>query len=79
MTESIIVAVITGAFAVLGTIISNKKSASLIEYRLEQLEQRVDSHNSYAKMFSESMPVLKEQYANLKQDMEELKREKNPR
>ena len=46
MSDSIIVAVITGAFALLGTYLANRKSASLIEYRLSELEKKVDKHNS---------------------------------
>ena len=46
MTEAIIVA----AFSLLGTLagayFSNKKSAALISYRLEQLEQKAAKHNS---------------------------------
>lgn len=45
MTESIIVAVITAAGALLGTYIANRKTAALMEYRLEQLEKKVDKHN----------------------------------
>ena len=45
MTEAIIVA----GFSLLGTLagayFSNKKSAALISYRLEQLEQKVAKHN----------------------------------
>ena len=45
MTEAIIVA----GFSLLGTLagayFSNKKSAALISYRLEQLEGKVDKHN----------------------------------
>ena len=48
MTEAIIVA----GFSLLGTLagayFSNKKSAALISYRLEQLEQKVAKHNSLA-------------------------------
>lgn len=46
MSESIIVAIITGIFACFGTYLSNRKSASLIEYRLKQLEDKVNLHNS---------------------------------
>ena len=46
MTEAIIVA----GFSLLGTLagayFSNKKSAALISYRLEQLEKKVAKHNS---------------------------------
>lgn len=44
MTETIIVALITGGLALFGTLggsyLANRKSAALIAYRLEQLEQR---------------------------------------
>ena len=46
MTEALIVA----GFSLLGTLagayFSNKKSAALISYRLEELEQKVAKHNS---------------------------------
>ena len=45
MTE-IIVAVITGIATVAAVVITNKKSNALIAYRLEQLEKKVDKHNT---------------------------------
>lgn len=42
----ILKAVITGGLALLGVYIANRKSAALMEYRLEQLEKKVDIHNS---------------------------------
>ena len=45
MTESIIVAVITGLFALAGTYFANRKAAALMEYRLKELEKKVDKHN----------------------------------
>lgn len=39
-------AVVTGVLSLIGVYISNRKSASLMEYRLEQLEKKVDLHNS---------------------------------
>lgn len=45
MTEAIIVAVITGVLSLIGTWLSNRKSASLIAYRLSELEKRVEKHN----------------------------------
>ena len=45
MTE-IIVAVITGIATVVAVIVTNKKSNALIAYRLEQLEKKVDKHNT---------------------------------
>lgn len=46
MWDSIIVAVITGGLSLLGVYIANRKSAALMEYRIEQLEKKVDIHNS---------------------------------
>lgn len=46
MTEAIIVALITGAFSFLGVYFSNRKSAALVEYRLKQLEEKVQAHNN---------------------------------
>ena len=46
MSETILVALITGGLALLGTFLSNRKSAALIAYRLEQLEDKVNRHNN---------------------------------
>ena len=46
MSESIIVAVITGVLALIGTFLANRKSTALIAYRLEQLENKVEKHNN---------------------------------
>ena len=45
MSEAIIVALITGGLSLLGVYLSNRKSAALIEYRLEELEKKQDKHN----------------------------------
>ena len=36
---------VTALLSFLGVYISNRKSAALMEYRLQQLEQKVDKHN----------------------------------
>lgn len=46
MTEAIIVALITGGLSFLAVYISNRKSAAVAEYRLEQLEKKVSLHNN---------------------------------
>ena len=45
MTESIIVALITGGLSLLGVYMANRKSSALLEYRLGQLEEKMDKHN----------------------------------
>lgn len=42
---NILVAVITAAGALLGTYAANRKSAVLLEYRMKQLEDKVNLHN----------------------------------
>ena len=48
--DNIIVALITGGLALLGTLagsyFANRKSAALIAYRLEELEKKVQAHNN---------------------------------
>ena len=44
--ESIIVAVLGLAGTLAGSYLANRKSAALLAYRLEQLEKKVNQHNS---------------------------------
>ena len=46
MTEAIIVAVLGLVGALAGSYLANRKSAALVAYRLEQLEQKVNKHNN---------------------------------
>ena len=46
MWGEIIVGIITAVASLLGVYISNRKSAALISYRMEQLEKKVEKHNN---------------------------------
>lgn len=46
MTENIIIALIAFAGTLAGSYFAQKKSTALVVYRLEQLERKVDKHNS---------------------------------
>jgi len=50
MSDTIMVAIITGGLSLLGTLagsyFSNRKSAALITYRIDQLEKKVEKHNN---------------------------------
>lgn len=46
MTESIIVAMITGVLTLAGVLISNSRSDAIQNERIEQLRQEVKKHNS---------------------------------
>ena len=54
MTDAIIVALITGGFSFLGVYFSNRKSAALVEYRLKQLEDKVQAHNNLVERMYEA-------------------------
>jgi len=46
MTEAIIVAIITGALTLIGTVSSNHATHSKTMYRIDQLEKKVEKHNN---------------------------------
>lgn len=50
MSDVIIVAIITGVLSLAGTLagsyFSQRKTTALVTYRLEELEKKVDKHNS---------------------------------
>lgn len=46
LTEGVIVAIITSAVTGVATIVSVIMSARLTNYRIEQLEKKVEKHNS---------------------------------
>lgn len=72
----IIVAVITGGFALAGTIISNAINHSKTIYRIEQLEKKQDKHNSLIeRMYSaeNAIDLLNERQRVLSNDVTMLK------
>lgn len=57
MTETIIVAIITGGLTLMGVLIANNKQQAVMETKLEELAREVREHNNYARR----MPVVEEQ------------------
>lgn len=57
MTETIIVAIITGGLTLIGVLIANSKQQAVMESKLEELAREVREHNNYARR----MPVVEEQ------------------
>ena len=45
MTESIIIALITGTVSLLGSLAAQAKQSNLLLYRIDQLEKKQDKHN----------------------------------
>ncbi len=68
MSNEIVVAVITGCFALLGTAIGSYSGFKLTSYRVEMLEKKVDKHNGFA----ERMPVVEEQIKVINHRIEDL-------
>lgn len=63
MTEGILIAVLSLLGTLGGSYFANKKSSALIAYRLEELEKKVDKHNSVIERtysLEETQAVLEE-------------------
>lgn len=72
-------AIIVGALALIGTIIGNlignNKTAALVSYRLEQLEQKVNLHNNAVERLykaEQAIEVQKEQIKVANHRLEDL-------
>ena len=57
MTESVIVALISGGLTLLGVIISNNRRQAVADTKIDELTREVREHNNFAKR----MPVVEEQ------------------
>ena len=69
MSEAVIVAIIGGAFTLIGVLISNSKKDGVIEERLNELAREVREHNNFAKR----VPVVENDIQNIKEEIKELK------
>ena len=72
-------ALVVGIASVISAILLNRKTMALLEYRLEQVEHKLDSHNGYAQKFvenSEQLGDLKADILVIKNDLKWLKEEK---
>ena len=47
-------ALVVGIASTISAILLNRKTVALLEYRMGQVEKKLDSHNGYAKLFSET-------------------------
>lgn len=64
-----IAAIITALSGLLGSILSHRKLTALMEYRLGEVEKRLDSHNHYAEKFADSAVAI----AQIQKDIEYLR------
>jgi len=77
MTESIIVALITGGITLIGTALSNWLNHSKTIYRIDILEKKVEKHNNFMErlLIAEgSIRVLEEKQKDLEGDLSDMKR-----
>ena len=83
MTEGIIIALITGGLSLIGTVVSNNRTAqsmdakldkqqAVTETKLEELTREVRSHNNFA----QRVPVLEEQMKVANHRIADLEKER---
>ena len=68
MTETIIVALISLAGTLIGSLGGIVVSSKCTNYRIEQLEKKVDKHNKFA----EKIPIINVQIENINHRLDEL-------
>lgn len=76
MTEAIIVALITGAITLIGTVSSNHMTHSKTLYRIDQLEKKVEKHNNFMERLQIAelkIGVVEEKQDDLEEDLKDLK------
>ena len=68
MSESVIVALISGGLTLLGVLIANSRNQAVTDTKLEELTREVREHNGFAKR----MPVVEEQIRVINHRIEDL-------
>ena len=71
MSETIIVALISLVGTLAGSLSGILVSSKMTNYRIEQLEKKVDKHNNFA----EKIPIINEQIKVINHRIEDLERE----
>ena len=71
MTETIIVALISLAGTLIGSLGGIGVSSKMTNHRIEQLEKKVDKHNNFA----EKIPIINVQIENINHRLDELEGE----
>lgn len=71
MTESILVALITGGLTLIGVLISNNAKTAVLNQKIEDLTREVRKHNNFA----ERIPVIDEQIKVINHRLTDLEKE----
>ena len=81
MSDTIIVALISLGGIIISALITKSsvmneldKKLAILEVKQEEMSKDIKSHNGYAKMFAENIPVIKEQIKNIDHRVDELER-----
>jgi len=73
----ILTAIITGLFALAGNYFANRKSAAVMEYRLQQLETKMEKHNQIIERtyrLEESTAIQEEKIKSVNHRIDDLER-----
>lgn len=70
MTESIIVALVSGGLTLIGVLVANSKTQAVTETKLDELTREVREHNNFARR----MPVVENQIENIQDRLTNLER-----
>ncbi len=68
MTESILVALISGGLTLLGVLASNNRRQAVADTKIDELTREVREHNNFARR----MPVVEEQIKVINHRLEDL-------
>ncbi|MEM5780024.1 MAG: hypothetical protein AAGU02_02625 [Lawsonibacter sp.] len=71
MTESILVALITGGLTLIGVLLSNNAKTAVLNQKIEDLTREVRKHNNFA----ERIPVIDEQIKVINHRLTDLEKE----
>ena len=68
MSETIIVALISGAVTLIGVLAANNKSQAVTDTKIDELTREVREHNNFARR----VPILEEKMEQVCADIREL-------
>lgn len=71
-------ALVVGAASIVSAILMNRKTVALLEFRMEKVEKKLDSHNGYAEKFartSADIAEVRKDIAVIKTSLEFIRKE----
>jgi uncharacterized membrane-anchored protein YhcB (DUF1043 family) len=85
LSDAIIVALITGGISLFGTVLTivltNRtqqqklyNEITVIETKMENMQEDIHSHNRYAQMFSENIPAIKQHMSDIDRRLDNIER-----